>query len=393
MTIFAGMKRRTTLNAPLLPLAASLIAGIVAGHEVGAVNEWYSLLALVAAVTVTALLTCWSRWQAVGIWLCTALFGFHLSSQDMSLPEPAILTHARQNMLQVRSQLTQQYHDAGLEGEAYAIISAMSLGDKSAMTPYIRRAYNETGAAHVLALSGLHLGIIYWLVTFLTLGDRWRLVSQVVTILVIWAFAFLTGLSPSIVRSAIMLTVYALMNLGYRRHASVNVLAFTTILMLVATPTAVFDIGFQMSFLAVLSILLFYPLLYRLLPDPFLQNHTLIRVLWGTITVSVAAQIGVAPLIAFYFHRFSTYFLLANFVVIPEAYLILIGSLVLLVSGSTVVASGLTTVASLSGSLLSSIARLPGASVEPLHPTVLQVLLLYVVMVSLYIAASRLSRT
>ena len=387
------MKRRTTLNAPLLPLAACLIVGIVVGHDVEAVNELHSLIILVVAVSVTVLLTRWPRWQTAGIWCCTALLGFHMSNQDISLPEPSVLTNARQNMLQMRSQLTQQYHDAGLEGEAYAIISAMTLGDKSAMTPGIRRAYTETGAAHVLALSGLHLGIIYWLVTFLTLGGRWRLVSQVVTILFIWAFAFLTGLSPSIVRSATMLTVYGLMSIGYRRHASVNVLAFTAILMLFLTPTAVFDIGFQMSFLAVLSILLFYPLLYGLLPLPFLQNHAVLRLLWGTIAVSVAAQIGVAPLIAFYFHRFSTYFLLANFVVIPEAYLILIGSLVLLVSGSGFVASLLTAVATYAGRLLALIPLLPGALVEPLYPTALQVGLVYVVIASLYVVATRLCRT
>lgn len=383
------MKQRHTQNAPLLPVAVSLVAGIVAGRY-WAMVEQYSLTALVASVVATLLLHRWHRWQTAGIWLCTALVGLHLSCHEISMPEPSLVQHARQHMLQVRSKLTTQYHDAGLDGEAYAIISAMTLGDRSALSPSLRSAYNETGAGHVLALSGLHLGIIYWIVTFLTVGRHWRFVSQVVTILCIWAYSFLTGLSPSIVRSAIMLTVYALMNIGYRRQASVNVLAFTAIVMLIVTPSAVFDISFQMSFLAVFSILLFYPLLYELVPQPLLQRQPVLRYLWTTMVLSVSAQIGVAPLIAYYFHRFTTYFLLANFIVIPEAYLILVGALLLLVSGSSIIVSALATTALTAGSLLSAIARLPGASVSPLHPTVLQVALVYVIVGCLYVIGSRL---
>lgn len=377
-----------SLNAPLLPVAACLTAGIVAARYI-AVSTRYGLAALIVGVVATTLMHQWPRWQTVGIWLCTALTGLLLASHEINIGEPKLVGNARQQLLQVRSLLTQQYEDAGLEGEAYAIVSAMTLGDKSAMTKGVRTTYNETGASHVLALSGLHLGIIYWLVTLLMPGRRWRLASQVAAILVIWAFALLTGLSTSIVRSATMLTVYALMDIGYRRHASINVLALTAIIMLAVTPSAIFDISFQMSFMAVLSILLFYPLFYGLIPLHWLQRHPAVRLLWGSVALSVAAQIGVAPLIAYYFHRFSTYFLLANAVVIPEAYLILIGALVLLVSGSAVVAAFLTTVAATAGSLLAMIARLPGASVAPLYPTVLQVVLLYVVIASLYVAVSR----
>ena len=107
------------------------------------------------------------------------------------------------------------------------------------------------------------------------------------------------------------------------------------------------------------------------------------------VAVSCAAQIAVAPVIAFYFHRFSPYFLLANIVVIPEAYLILTGGVVLLFSGSALVASALTATALTAGNLLTVIARLPGASISPLHPTLAQTLLLYVVIGSLYVVVTR----
>ncbi|MBO6187028.1 MAG: ComEC/Rec2 family competence protein [Prevotella sp.] len=374
--------------APLLPVAASLIAGIAAGRY-WAEASLYGLPLLVVALVLTALAHRLPRWQTAGIYVSTLLLGYCLSAHEVQWPKPATLRQARHNMLQFRTTLTSQYEAAGLDGEAYAIVAAMTLGDKSALTTDMRHSYNTTGAAHVLALSGLHLSIIYWFITLLTAGRRRHWLIQAVTILTVWAFAFLTGLAPSIVRAATMLTVYALMNIGYRRGASVNVLAFTAIVTLLLTPSAVFDIGFQLSYLAVLGILLFYPHLYGLIPADFLQRHRLVRTLWAMVVVSCAAQIAVAPVIAFYFHRFSPYFLLANIVVIPEAYLILTGGVVLLFSGSALVASALTATALTAGNLLTVIARLPGASISPLHPTLAQTLLLYVVIGSLYVVVTR----
>lgn len=198
-------------------------------------------------------------------------------------------------------------------------------------------------------------------------------------------FAFLVGMTPSVVRSATMLTVYGLLSLGYRQKMSVNVLAFTAIVLLIAQPNALFDIGFQMSFLAVLAILLFFPLFYGLIPLHWLMEHRWVSWLWGMMTISLSAQIGVAPLIAFYFHRFSVYFLFSNFVVIPGAYLILTGALLLLIIHLSIFAIVLASVTKVMMSALTAITTLPYASIEGLYPSVVQILLVYVIIGCVYV--------
>lgn len=309
--------------------------------------------------------------------------------QQVGLSQLSHLQRTQLQLLRLRSQLTAKYRNMGLADDNYAIIAAMTLGDKSALSADIRDTYSITGASHILALSGLHLGIIYWLITLLIPRWRWRMMSQIVTILAIWAFAFLTGLSPSVTRSATMLTVYALLSIGYRDRASVNVLAFTALVMLVVSPLTVFDIGFQMSFLAVLGILLFHPLFYHLLPLPFLQRHLIVRCPWGMLCLSLAAQLGVAPLTAFYFHRFSCYFLLSNFIVIPCAYVILIGALLLLFTSSALMATTLSCIVMLMNRTLGGVASLPLSSIDHLHPTLLQTSLLYVAVGGLYVVLLR----
>ena len=302
-----------------------------------------------------------------------------------SAPHLPFVGQAVENMQQFRTRLLQEYREAGLNDETYAIVSAMTLGDKSALTRELRDTYNKTGASHILALSGLHLGIIYMLLTCLVPGRRWRMASQVVTILAMWAFAFLTGLSPSITRAATMLTVYGLLSLGYREKMSVNVLAFTAILMLLVSPQSLYSISFQMSFMAVLGILLFMPLFYELIPVHVLQRHTLLKWPWGLVCVSTAAQLGVAPLIAFYFHRLSVWFFLSNFVVIPCAYIILLGSIVLLITRWPIASVLITFTVTQMNRALSEIASLPLSSVDNLHPNIIQIVLIYVVIACVWV--------
>ena len=277
-------------------------------------------------------------------------------------------------------------------GEAYAVVAAMALGDKSALTQELRDIYAITGASHVLALSGLHLGIIYMLLTLLLGGSRFFtfLPSYLFTFTTVWSFVFLVGMPVSVVRSATMLTVYALLSLGHRDKMSVNTLAFTALLVLIVSPLSLFDIGFQMSYLSVFAILLIVPLSERLFPVGYLMTHRVIRWLWGMVAVSCAAQIGVAPLVAYYFGRLPVYFLLTNFIVIPAATLILwLSPLVFLFPS---LAYLLLYIVSILNTLLSTIASIPGASIDGLHPTKLQTTMTYVVIVACYLLAFWFSR-
>jgi len=234
-----------------------------------------------------------------------------------------------------------------------------------------------------LALSGLHLGIIYMLLSFFTLGRRLRFLTQLLTIVALWAFAFLVGLSPSVVRSATMISVYALLSLSARQRMSVNALCFTAIVMLAFSPFSLFDVGFQMSYLAVFSILLWLPLLMGVFPAPLLQRHGWLRWVWGVAAVSIAAQLGVAPLIAYYFGRFSTYFLLTNFIVVPAATCILYGMLLVLLL--PVAAPLLAWLVGALNGVLTAMAALPGAAIDGIHLTALQVAMVYVVTACTYL--------
>lgn len=295
----------------------------------------------------------------------------------VSLEGLSRLERTKLYFLRLRTRLLKRLAVDESSGDQYAVVAAMALGDKSALMKELKEVYAVTGASHVLALSGLHLGIIYTLLSLLIIGRRWQMVSQMLIVLCIWAFVFLVGMSTSVVRSATMLTVYALLSLGYRDKMTVNTLAFTAIVMLMVHPLSLYDVGFQMSFMAVLAILVFMPLLEGLFPTEYLLTHQSVRWLWSMVAVSVSAQIGVAPLIAYYFGRFSTFFLLTNFIVIPAATLILWLSPVVLLFPS--LAYLLLYIVKCLNTVLGQMAAWPGASIEALHPTVLQTVMIYVV--------------
>lgn len=371
-------------TAPLLIPAVCMMAGIVLGSRM-LLSIPFCLLLLSVMVIATALLGRWGKVQTAGIALCAMMLGvlvIEMNMQKAGEGEASRIERTQQYFLHQRSLLLERLETAGLSDDRYAVVAAMALGDRSALTKELKETYSKTGASHVLALSGLHLGIIYALLSMLVVGRRWQMITQVATVLSIWAFVFLTGMSASVVRSAIMLTVYALLALGHRQKMSVNTLAFTAIVMLLVTPKALFDVGFQMSFMAVFSILLFVPLFYRPFSAKYLMTHRAISWLWGIVAVSVAAQIGVAPLIAYYFGRFSCYFLLTNFIVIPAATLILYLALgTLLIPSLGVV---LASMVGLLNTTLLYIATIPGATIEGLHPSVGLTVAIYGVLLAAY---------
>ena len=364
-----------------MKIAVSLMAGIVLA--------WYFVIpfALFPLLLVFVLLAfCLWRYehlQSAVIGLCFVVLGALLMQRALQEPSSVSrLDRSKTYFLAQRAKLLDRLSESGVDGSVYAVVAAMTLGDKSQLTKELRDTYAVSGASHILALSGLHLGIIYTLLSLLLSRRRWQVISQVVIIVCIWLFVFLVGMSASVVRSAVMITVYALLSLGHRDKMSVNTLAFAAIVMLLFNPKSLFDVGFQLSFMAVLAILLFYPLFESVWSQQFLFGHRLFRWLWTTLAVSCAAQIGVAPLIAYYFGRFSCYFLLTNLVVVPAATLILYLSLLVLLIPS--LAYLLIYIVDVLNQLLLWITMLPGASIEGLHPTLLQVWMTYVIIGAVY---------
>ena len=182
-----------------------------------------------------------------------------------------------------------------------------------------------------------------------------------------------------------MLTVYSLFSLGGRRHAPLGVLSFTAMLMLLADSRSLFDVGFQLSFMAMLGILLFHPLFKRMVSTKWMMTHRPVKWLYELTGVSISAQLGTAPLIAYYFGRFSTWFILTNFIVVPAAFVIIFGALLtLLIPPVGQVLVWITDKLNLS---LNAIASLPFSSIDGLHPSGLQVVLIYILIAIIYFMA------
>jgi competence protein ComEC len=384
------MQNRLLESAPLLRLAVCLIVGIVIALYVPLPIPILPVLAVM--VVITLLLRKYENLQSIAILTCFLLVGMFLMQRHLSATdEPqsvSRLDNSKAYFLNQRGLLLDRLADSGVDGDAYAVVAAMALGDKSALTHELRDTYSVSGASHVLALSGLHLGIIYCLLWLLLPHRRWPAVSQTIILIAMWLYVLLVGMPVSVVRSAVMLTVYGLLSIGRRNKMSVNALAFTAIVMLMWNPEWLFDIGFQLSFMAVLAILLFVPLFEDVFSAKYLQEHRWIRRIWGLVAVSVSAQIGVAPLIAYYFGRLSTYFLLTNFIVLPAAYLILGFSLIVLLFPS--LAYILLYIVDTLNAVLLRITAIPGSSIEGFHPNVLQVVLTYVIIFCTYLLIERI---
>ncbi|WP_161890674.1 ComEC/Rec2 family competence protein [Pontibacter russatus] len=201
----------------------------------------------------------------------------------------------------------------------YAISSALILGVKDELDNAIRNAYINTGTMHVLAVSGLHVGLLYvvllWFLNLFGPMRRQRVLQAVLVLAFLWTYAFLTGLSPSVLRAVVMFSMVATAAAIQRQTNIYNTIAIAATVLLVCNPYTLKDVGFQLSFLAVLGIVYLQPRLYRLLE---IDNWLLDKV-WIYFTVSVAAQLATLPIGLFYFHQFPVYFWFANLVVVPIA--------------------------------------------------------------------------
>ena len=230
-----------------------------------------------------------------------------------------------------REKVIALYRQLGFTGDELAVLSALTIGDKTELSESVRESYSIAGASHILALSGLHIGLLYAFLFFILRpvarkGRTGRCVRSVSLLVLLWAFAFFTGLSPSVVRSVTMFSILALADVFGRQPFSLNTLAMTAWLMLLCNPAGLFDVGFQLSFLAVASILLIQRPVYCL----FTVRNRVGKSVWGLMSVSIAAQIGTAPLVMFYFSRFSVHFLLTNLLVIPLITIILYAAIFML---------------------------------------------------------------
>lgn len=233
--------------------------------------------------------------------------------------------------LALREKMVRLYGECGFSKDAESLLSALTLGEKRDFPKDLKDSYSKAGASHVLALSGLHLGIFYMLLLFLLPFNSDKLLKVVVRelfiLFLLWAFAFVAGLSPSIVRAALLFTMMSVGRCLCRDTSSLNSLACAAIVMLLYDPHLLFDVSFQLSFAAVISVLLLAsPLRMLLCAD---SHGVVYKYVVGLIVISFAAQVGTFPFIWYYFGIFPLYFLMTNFFVVPMAFVVMSLAIVL----------------------------------------------------------------
>jgi len=219
-----------------------------------------------------------------------------------------------------------QYID---ENRERAIAMALLLGTKDELTPEINQAYASAGAMHVLAVSGLHVGIIYGLILLFFKRSQKKKIMKWVFLAAalsgLWSYALITGLSASVLRAVTMFSLMAIAKVAKRESNIYNTLSAAGLILLCYDPYLIMAVGFQLSFLAVFGIVYITPKVYELIAiDQYLLDKA-----WQVTCVSIAAQITTAPLVLLYFHQFPTYFFLSNLVVIPAAFAILVSGIAL----------------------------------------------------------------
>ena len=232
-----------------------------------------------------------------------------------------------------RKKINTSLKNNNFKNDELAIINALLLGQRKDISKDLLQNYAEAGAMHLLAVSGLHIGVMLYLLNFLFKPIEYlkngKNIKVIILIISLWLYAFLAGLSPSIIRAVTMFTAITIGQFSKKNTSTLHNLFISMFLLLLINPLYLFKVGFQLSYLAVFSIIYFYPLFIRFYNPKF----WLIKKTWQLFTVSLSAQLGILPLSLYYFHQFPSLFFISSMVIIPFLGLILgLGILVIILS-------------------------------------------------------------
>ncbi len=300
------------------------------------------------------------------------------------------LQHFRKKAIQFRMYSDSVLREKMPSKQSYGVASALFLGIRDGIDNELKNAYRSAGATHVLAVSGLHVGILSTIVAFL-LGflkkhKKSKYLYLCFILSVLFGYAFLTGLSPSVLRASVMFAIIQIGQTFSRRANIYNNLAFSALFLLVFSPYMIFEVGFQLSYLAVLGIVLIQPKMATI----WKPSTWIIKKGWELLTVSIAAQLATVPICLYYFHQFPTYFWLSGFVVIPAAMLILglaigiVFSSFLSAALSSILGVILSWVIEITNQTIFWIEKLPLSVLENIRISFLESMLLYALMITLF---------
>lgn len=286
----------------------------------------------------------------------------------------------REKMLELLERL-------GIRGDEYAVLGAILLGFDEKIEPELRSVYAGSGVMHVLCVSGLHVGIIFLLVSFAFGRSKHRTLRWIkffTLILSIWAYAFVTGLSPSVMRASVMFSLFSFREVLGEKSNPYNIIAASALILLIIDPFLITRIGFQLSYAAVIGIVALYQPIYQLL----IFRNLVADYFWKLLSLSLAAQIGTFPLSVYYFQQFPVYFALSNLIAVPLVWLIVYTGMFTLLAAAfwDWLAGLLARLLQLELHLLNlsvrTIQQLPQAVIDGLSIHEIQVLLIYLIIIS-----------
>jgi len=218
----------------------------------------------------------------------------------------------------------------GINGDEFGVAAAILLGYDDNLTPELRQSYSAAGSMHILCVSGMHVGIIFLMASFL-LGfmdrKKWlKTTKQLILLVLIWFYALIAGLSPSIMRASIMISLCIIGEMLNRKGFTINSIAASAFILLCINPNNLFEIGFLLSYSAVIGIVVLEKPIYNLI---YIKNKQLDK-LWEMEAVALAAQIATMPFTIFYFNQFTTYFWLSNIFLTPISFVVVLAGMTLI---------------------------------------------------------------
>ncbi len=258
--------------------------------------------------------------------LCGAAYLYGNNIKYLSTEQPSGFI---QRSYLLRDKLIYQLESVGLKGSQLAIISAITLGEKGLLSNDVRDTFSAAGVSHILVVSGMHVGFIFliimWLMSIISYRRRWIVV--VLGLIVLWSYALLTGLAPSVVRATFMFSMMLLFRVMGEKYRVKHALCLSATILILINPNVLFNVGFQLSYLAVCGIVYFYPLFYKRIST--LKSRSL-RWILSSIAVTVSAQIFTLPIVIYNFNQFPIYFILSNLFVTAFAPFLFLGGIALL---------------------------------------------------------------
>lgn len=267
---------------------------------------------------------------------------------------------------QAHDRLSKRIEDMKMRYRSEALVKALITGDTSQVTQSMRTCYSVAGLSHILAVSGLHTGIITYLIYLLLTPlrrMRARLLVPFITVIATWCYIYMVGMPVSAVRAGIMATLILIGDIIGRKETTINALLASAFLILLYNPYYIFDIGFQLSYTAVFSIFYLYPLIISRLPD----GNGFKRKLSSIIAVTIAAQAGTLPLCIYYFHQLPLLGILSNAIVIPLLPFIMAVAIIAILFDNRVTTFILDSLLSFINRIASTIESVPFSSIDDIY--------------------------